>query len=127
MPWKEICAMDQKMQMIKYWKGNQLTITDLSLLHDVSRKTIYKWIKRYKAEGPTGLEERSRAALRHPNATAPEIVDKIITTKQRYQKWGPKKILAWMKKQYQGEAWPAVSTVSESFPTCHPPTGDRQH
>ena len=21
MPWKEICAMDQKMQMIKYWKG----------------------------------------------------------------------------------------------------------
>lgn len=113
MPWKEICAMDQKMQMIKYWKGNQLTITDLSLLHDVSRKTIYKWIKRYKAEGPTGLEERSRAPLRHPNATAPEIVDKIITTKQRYQKWGPKKILVWMKKQYQGEVWPAVSTVSE--------------
>ena len=80
MPWKEICAMDQKMQMIKYWKGNQLTITDLSLLHDVSRKTIYKWIKRYKAEGPTGLEERSRAPLRHPNAIAPEIIDKIITT-----------------------------------------------
>jgi len=40
MPWKEICDMNQKMQMIKYWKGNQLTITDLSLLHDVSRKTI---------------------------------------------------------------------------------------
>ena len=113
MPWKEICAMDQKMQMIKCWKSNQFTISDLSILHDVSRKTIYKWIKRYEAKGPVGLEERSRAPLRHPNATGSEIVEKVLTTKRRYQKWGPKKLVAWLKRQYQEERWPAVSTVSE--------------
>lgn len=112
MPWKETCAMDQKMQMIKYWKNKQVTITDLSLLHEVSRKTIYKWIKRYEAEGPMGLEERSRAPLRHPNATVTEMVDKIIAAKRRYKRWGSKKIVAWLKEQYRGELWPAASTVS---------------
>ena len=65
MPWKEVCAMDQKTQMIKLWKSDRYSITDLSLLHDVSRKTVYKWIKRYQAEGSPGLEERTRAPQYH--------------------------------------------------------------
>ena len=113
MPWKETCAMDQKMQMIKSWKGDQFTITDLSFLHDVSRKTIYKWIKRYKLEGPTGLEDRSRAPLHHPNATVLEMVDRIIAVKQRHPRWGPKKIVASLREQYKEPRCPAVSTVSE--------------
>jgi transposase InsO family protein len=113
MPWKETCAMEQKMQMIKCWKSNQFTITDLSILHDVSRKTIYKWIKRYGMEGPTGLEDRSRAPLRHRNATTAEVVNRILAIKRRHRKWGPNKVVAWLKEQYQEERWPAVSTVSE--------------
>ncbi len=74
MPWKEVCAMDQKTQMIKLWKSDRYSITDLSLLHDVSRKTIYKWIERYKAKGSPGLEDRSRAALHHYNATSEAMV-----------------------------------------------------
>lgn len=112
MPWKEICAMDQKMQMIKYWKNNQVTLTDLSLLFEVSRKTVYKWIGRYKKDGPMGLEERSRAPLRHPNATEKGMANKILAAKRRYKRWGPKKILAWLKDRYEGEIWPAASTVS---------------
>lgn len=113
MPWKETCAMDQKMQMIKLWKGDQFTIKDLSFLHDVSRKTIYKWIKRYKIGGPTGLEDRAKAPLHHPNATMPEIVEKIIAVKQRHPKWGPKKIVVSLKDQYGEAPYPAISTVSE--------------
>ena len=112
MPWKETCAMNEKMQMIKNWKSDKCTGTDLSLIYTVSRKTIYKWINRYQAEGATGLEEHSRAPLYHRNATAPEIVNKIMTVKRRHQKWGPKKIIAWLKKQDQEKRWPAVSTAS---------------
>src|SRR4030042_1886984 len=113
MPWKETCAMDQKMQMIKCWKGDQFTITDLSFLHDVSRKTIYKWIKRYNLEGPPGLEDRSRAPLHHLNATLPEMVEKIIAVKQRHPRWGSKKIVVSLRKQYGEARYPVVSTVSE--------------
>lgn len=113
MPWKETCAMDQKMQMIKLWKGDRCSITDLSIIHDVSRKTIYKWIKRYQCGGSTGLEDRSKAPIHHPNATSEGIIDKIIAVKQRHPKWGPKKIIAFLKGHYGDLSYPALSTVSE--------------
>jgi transposase InsO family protein len=111
MPWKELRAMDQKTQMIKLWRSDRYTITDLSILHDVSRKTIYKWIRRYQAEGTPGLEDRSRAPLHHQNATSEEIL--IIAIKKRHPQWGPKKIIASLKGHYGEIGYPAISTVSE--------------
>lgn len=113
MPWKETCAMDQKIQMIKIWKDDRLNITDLSHLHAVSRKTVYKWLKRYQSEGPPGLEDRSRAPLHHHNATEPEMINKIMAIKRAHPKWGPKKILASLKEQYNESCYPAVSTIGE--------------
>lgn len=113
MAWKETCAMDQKMQMIKLWKSDRYTITDLSILHDVSRKTIYKWTKRYKTEGSIGLENRSKAPLHHRNATAEGMVKIIIAVKQQHPRWGPKKIIASLRERYRELHYPAISTVSE--------------
>jgi len=113
MPWKELRAMDQKAQMIKLWKSGRYAINDLSILHDVSRKTIYKWIRRYQYEGAIGLEDRSRAPLRHRNATSEEIIDLIVAVKKRHLRWGPKKIIAALKERDREMRYPAISTVSE--------------
>ena len=113
MPWKETCAMDQKIQMIGDWLSDEHTITELSEVYGVSRKTIYKWIGRYEAEGPPGLEERSRVPVSHPNAIPLKIAREIVAVKLRYKKWGPKKVLAWLGEQYPGERWPAASTAGE--------------
>jgi transposase InsO family protein len=112
MPWKEICAMDQKTQMIRLWRSGRYTINDLSILHDVSRKTIYKWIKRYEGEGSPGLEDRSRAPLHHRNATSGEMIELIIAVKKRHPRWGPKKIIASLKERDGETRYPAISTVS---------------
>lgn len=113
MPWKETCAMDQRVQMVGDWLRDEYTITELSRMYEVSRKTIYKWIERYQREGPFGLEERSRAPGSHPNAISQEIARKILAAKLRHQTWGPKKVLAWLRDQYPGERWPAASTLGE--------------
>lgn len=68
MPWKETCAMDEKVQLIGDWLRGDYYITELAESYGVSRKTVYKWIARYKVEGNIGLEERSRAPGSHPNA-----------------------------------------------------------
>ena len=94
MPWKETCVMDQKMKMVGDWLSEEYTITQLSELYEVSRKTIYKWIGRYQTEGATGLKERSRAPRGHPNATPLEVAREIVATKLRHDKWGPKKLVA---------------------------------
>ena len=109
MPWEETCAMDQKVQLISDWLKNDYTIEELSQGYGISRKTIYKWIERYKLSG--NLEELSRAPLHHPNATDPEIVNMLIETKLKHKNWGPRKIVARLERDYPDSPWPAASTA----------------
>lgn len=113
MPWKELCAMDLRNEMINHWLSNEYSITELSASYDVSRKTIYKWIERYQNFGMAGLEELYRAPYRHPNATPEETVNAILTMKKRRMKWGPRKIIARLRSDYPDMKWPAGSTANE--------------
>jgi putative transposase len=111
MPWKETCPMDQKIQLISDWLKEKYTITELSQVYNISRKTIYKWIERYQEKQARGLEELSRVPLNHPNATKPEIVSQIIDTKLQHKTWGPKKVVARLETLYPDRPWPAPSTA----------------
>jgi transposase InsO family protein len=113
MPWKELCALDQRIELVNDWLNRDYTITELSNIYGVSRKTIYKWIERFQNRGISGLGERSRAPLNHPNATPIDIVDMIIKAKLIKQRWGPKKIVARLEYERPDINWPAISTVSE--------------
>src|SRR4030042_5070809 len=110
MPWKETCPMDQRVQLVSDWLRDDYTITELSQVYGVSRKTIYKWIGRYKSS--ESLKELPRAPLNHPNATSPEIVNMLIETKLRHRTWGPRKIVARLEREYPESPWPATSTAS---------------
>ena len=54
----------------------------------VSRATAYKWIRRYKAEGISGLEDRSSRPQLCPHALAQHQVDRILKARHR-DKTGP--------------------------------------
>ena len=112
MPWKESCAMDQKIQMIGNWLSSEYSITELSEMYGVSRKTIYKWIGRYETAGEDGLKELPRAPWDHPNETPSELVANILAVKYRHMKWGPRKVVAWLRNQYPDKKWPSYSTAN---------------
>ena len=111
MPWKETGPMNERMQFIGQWLSEDYTISELARGYGVSRKTAYKWIERYRSEGPEGLREKSRAAKYHPNQTPSELVADIVKEKKAHRRWGPKKIAARLRKNYPEKEWPAVSTV----------------
>lgn len=113
MPWKETSAMDERIRLIGEYLSGQWSITELSRVYGISRKCIYKWIERYEDEGAQGIRERSRAPLRHPNATGPEIVEMIVKEKLSHQKWGPKKVVARLETEFPEKAWPAASTAGQ--------------
>jgi transposase InsO family protein len=77
----------------------------------VSRKTGYKWVKRYEEEGLDGLRERSRAPHSCPHRTPVEVEAEIIRMRERHRRWGPKKILDKLRKEQPEAIWPAVSTA----------------
>lgn len=113
MPWKETRVMDQKIQMISNWLSGEYSITELSRIHEVSRKTLYKWIERYEADQDSGLQEGSRRPLVMPKATPTELVTEILVLKGRHEHWGSRKLLAWLKRKDPERRWPAASTTSE--------------
>ncbi len=43
----------------------------------ISLRTVYKWLARYKAEGPAGLQDRRSVARRRPHALAPAWLELI--------------------------------------------------
>ena len=45
MPWKETCAMDQRVQLIGDWLSGQYSKSDLCRYYGISRPTGDKWIE----------------------------------------------------------------------------------
>ncbi len=113
MPWKETHVMDQKINMISNWLSGEYSITELSRIHEVSRKTLYKWIERYAADQDSGLQERPRRPLTMPRATPAELIAEILTVKSQHEHWGSRKLLAWLRSHQPEKSWPAASTTSE--------------
>lgn len=59
----------------------------------VSRATAYKWVRRFRAEGPAGLCDRSSRPHRVPHVTAPQLVAQIVELRRR-RKLGPHRLAA---------------------------------
>jgi len=59
----------------------------------VSRQTVYKWVRRWRAEGEAGLLDRSSRPHRMPRRTAPERVAEIIAAR-RVHHAGPVRLAA---------------------------------
>ena len=111
MPWKTTCPMDERVKFIAAYLRGELAVSRLCEAFGVSRKTAYKWIKRYSEAGIADLVEHSRRPHSHPKATSPEVVALIVAMRKEHAFWGPRKLLAVLHSGYPGLALPATSTV----------------
>lgn len=111
MVWRETGIMDERLRFVVECLAGDETMAALCAAHEISRKTGYKWLERYRAFGPEGLHDRPRAPLNHGRATAWELVERIVAAKELHPLWGPKKIAARLKRTAPEFIWPAASTV----------------
>lgn len=113
MPWKVKEPMDERVGLIADWRSGDYSVTELSAIYGVSRKTVYKWTARYDEHGIDGLKELGRAPLSHPNRTKEEIVNELIREKTDHGKWGPKKLLRHLQTGRPDIRWPSVCTAEK--------------
>ena len=113
MPWRESCVMDERMRFVVEQLSGEWTMSDLCDRYGISRQTGYKWIGRYRAEGASGLVDRSRSAKVHGRATPAAIVDLIVRLREARPSWGPRKIVAKLRLEHPDLTWPAASTAGE--------------
>jgi len=105
--------MDERMRFIIEHRSNEWTMTELCERYEISRKTGYKWLERYRLEGPAGLAERSRAPTSHGRATPEHLAQAIVGMRRERPTWGPRKIIDKLCKRQPEADWPSVSTAGE--------------
>jgi len=112
MPWKESALMEQRIQFVMKVKEGSLPFATVCNLYGISRKTGYKWWKRYLEEGLPGLGGRSSRPWTSPNQTSRLWRKRVIDLKLKHPFRGPKKLHVMLKKQFADSPdCPAVSTV----------------
>lgn len=111
MSWKKTCAIEERFQFIEDWKQKEWNFTELCDRYEVSRKTGYKWLERYQAEGLDGLQEQSRAPLWHPNQVVAEVAEALVGARDMHPSWGPVKLKAFLEREAPEVVWPAASTI----------------
>ncbi|HEV2042540.1 MAG TPA: integrase core domain-containing protein [Casimicrobiaceae bacterium] len=79
----------------------------------ISRKTGYKWWKRYCGGGVRALEEASRQPRRRPREHGPGWREALRCTRLAHPRWGPKKLRRVLQKGHpKARPVPAVSTLA---------------
>src|SRR5579885_2545704 len=111
MPWRTHTAMSQKLELVVLATQACLPFRELCRRFGVSRKTGYKWLKRYQAGGPEALAERSRRPRRSPGQVTPAVAEAVIALR-RETTWGARKLRQRLQKLGQAEV-PAASTCTE--------------
>jgi len=110
MPWTE--PVDQRFDFVTECLEGKRPVSTLCDLYGVSRKTGYKWLKRFKEGGRAALEDRPRTPHSSPNAISDEVKQAVLALRRIYPTWGPKKICARLPVTSPTVQVPARSTVA---------------
>lgn len=111
MPWKQVTPMSARKEFISLAMQEDPNISRLSRYFQVSRKTAYKWLGRYRREGEAGLQDRSRRPRSSPGQTPGVLEEAVVQVRQQQPAWGGRKIRA--RLQHLGwAAVPAASTIT---------------
>lgn len=113
MAWELKAVEEQRKLLIEQYNSGEYTVTELSERFCISRKTAYKWIERHEqGEGLNDRSKRPHIPCRHYGE---DVRQKILNLKLEKLSWGPKKILAKLRRDYPRREWPSVTWVNEYF------------
>lgn len=110
MPWKNTSIIGQRWQLIKALLRSERCVSAWCRSFGISRKTAYKWLRRFTEGGRRDLGDRSRRPHRVPLQMRRKWIERIARARRRYRHWGPKKIQTCLLRQY-GQA-PATATIA---------------
>lgn len=111
MPWSSQTAMSQRLEFVVLATRAGLAFSELCRRFGVSRKTGYKWLKRYREGGREALHEHSRRPRSCPRQVPPAVAQVVIALRQETT-WGGRKLRQRLLALGQ-TAVPAASTCTE--------------
>ncbi len=108
MPWQECSTMTLRQEFLALAQQPGANFSRLCRRFGISRKTGYKWRRRYREKGGAGLADRSRRPQHSPRRSHPAIEAQVLAVRDEYG-WGARKIKTCLERAGQGPL--AKSTV----------------
>lgn len=119
MAWGVYKVEEQRLQAMLAYSSGLFSMTEVCKKYNISRKTAYKWYKRYLELGEEGLKDQSRAPLAPNSFYSSDQIERAIHLKLLHKTWGPKKILSSLAAEYPDEYWPSPTRLYEIFKEYH--------
>src|SRR5919206_3961215 len=99
--------------MLREWDTGAFSVAEITRRSGVSRETFYVWKRRREAGEARWFEDRSRAPKSCPHTTPEEQVRQILALRQRFPRFGAKKIRSKLMERHPAVDWPAASTIGD--------------
>lgn len=112
MPWKTKNRQEQRYELVRGIKARTESIAALSRRWRVSRKTAYKWLKRYRQRGLRGLLDESRRPERMSTRTTRGWLERLRRLRRKHPTWGARKLHHRLRQEASGTGVPAAATIS---------------
>jgi transposase InsO family protein len=111
MPWRESTCMSERKELVSLAAAEGANVAALSRQFGVSRKTAYKWQRRFTEEGWPGLSDRSRRPGRSPGRTTSELETLVCRLRWQHPAWGGRKLHHRLLAEGRTDV-PAASTIT---------------
>jgi transposase InsO family protein len=113
MPFRESSPVEERIALMQAYDTGAFSVSELCRRFGISRATFYVLKRRRESGEADWFEARSRAPKSVPHATPDAIRAHVIAMRERFPRFGPKKILACLAAGDADTAWPATSTIGE--------------
>lgn len=110
MAWEESDRVSKRREFVSLGLQSGANISELCRRFNVSRKTGYKWLGRWKQAGDSGLVDQSRRPERSPLRTSASIEEQVVEIRRAHRWWGGRKIRKCLLDR--GVASPSASTIT---------------
>lgn len=105
--------MEEIARFVLLARSDRFTLTELCEQFGISRKTAYKHLERFEAEGLKGLQSRSHRPHTFPQRTDAAMEALVLAERRLHRTWGPKKLQRVLEMKHGIESPPARSTIAE--------------
>ena len=112
MPWKSISLLQARVRFVKLLLKAQQPLAEVCRTFGISRKTGYKWKRRFGEQGGRGMRDQSRRPQRSPGRTPERWLKAIRRLRCHHRRWGAKKIRQGLRRQFPRQHLPAVRTIT---------------
>jgi putative transposase len=127
MPWKTATMITERARFVLEAERAFLPFAELCRRHGISRPTGHTWLKRYRAEGLAGLEDRSHRPHSCPHLTPEPVIERILEIR-RHRGWGAPKIQRILQEEFdQAPSIDAIHRVLLNHELVIPKKPRRKH